>query len=588
MLRSAKAVVSARGALGAKMAGPMVNGSLHNEPRKSTYTTTALKRWSCGSGGDLPTVPQIKTIHVYDFDNTLFSSPLPNPQLWNGPTIGFLSTPECFANGGWWHDPSILAATGKGLEAEEPVQLVQLSMQQKDALTVLLTGRAEGPFENIIKRMVNSRNLTFDLVCLKPEVGPNSQRFSSTMNFKQTFLQDLVVTYKQAEEIRVYEDRVNHVKGFREYFERLNRLLVSSPPPLPRKPINAEVIQVTEGATFLSPITEAAEIQRMINAHNQTLTTAGNTTKSPYGRLRIKKNIFFTGYLLSNTDSSRIINYIVNPLLPPNLADSNEVKYMANSILITPRPPHKSLLDRVGGIGKTVKWRITDTGVFENKLWAARVTPVSSSEVIHTENPEPIMILAMKKGARPIDAGKIRNWQPVQHDDALVFDTTVGQKMALRVEEEHPDDGEWDSLPNRNNKRRQPQQDLRDDEPPQYMRENRDGPRNYPTHQENPYHGRSNAPYQRHYGDGGGGGGGRFHENDGPRRGGGGGGNYRGGRGRGRGGRGRGRGRGGREGGGPPSQYRSLDDHASGGGGYDGPDDRGFGGGAGGAPVMNY
>ncbi|EDN07026.1 DUF2410 superfamily domain-containing protein [Histoplasma capsulatum] len=434
------------------MATPMVGGPLRSEGRKSIYTTTALKRWSCQSADELPAVAQIKAIHVYDFDNTLFSSPLPNPQLWNGPTIGFLSTYECFANGGWWHDPNILAATGQGMEIEERkawkgwwneqiVQLVELSMQQKDALTVLLTGRAEGPFENIIKRMIKSRKLVFDLVCLKPEVGPNSQRFSSTMNFKQTFLEDLVITYKHADEIRVYEDRVKHVKGFREYFEKLNRALQPGPPSAPRKPINAEVIQVAEEAAFLPPVTEAAEVQRMINYHNKILTsTSGNTTKSPYGRLRIKRTIFFTAYLLSNTDSSRIITYVLNPLIPPNMSDSTEIKYLANAILITSRPPSKSIIDRVGGMGKTVRWRITDTGVFENKLWAAKVTPVLDSEIIYTENPEPLMVLAMRKSARPTDAGRIRNWQPVIEDNALVFDATVGQKMALMIEEEHTGD----------------------------------------------------------------------------------------------------------------------------------------------------
>ena len=87
------------------------------------------------------------------------------------------------------------------------VQLVELSMKQKDTLTVLLTGRAESSFADVIKRMVKSRNLEFDIACLKPEVGPSGQRFSSTMNFKQTFLEDLLLTYKQADEIRVYEDR---------------------------------------------------------------------------------------------------------------------------------------------------------------------------------------------------------------------------------------------------------------------------------------------------------------------------------------------------------------------------------------------
>jgi hypothetical protein len=81
-------------------------------------------------------------------------------------------------------------------------------MEQKDALTVLLTGRGEANFGEPIKRMVASQNLEFDLVGLKPEVGPNGQRFKSTMNFKQNFLQDLLYTYKQAEEVRVYEDRV--------------------------------------------------------------------------------------------------------------------------------------------------------------------------------------------------------------------------------------------------------------------------------------------------------------------------------------------------------------------------------------------
>jgi hypothetical protein len=44
-------------------------------------------------------------------------------------------------------------------------------------------------------------------VGLKPEVGPNGERFASTAAFKHAFLEDLVLTYDQADEIRVYEDR---------------------------------------------------------------------------------------------------------------------------------------------------------------------------------------------------------------------------------------------------------------------------------------------------------------------------------------------------------------------------------------------
>lgn len=80
-------------------------------------------------------------------------------------------------------------------------------MSQKDALTILLTGRAERNFANIVKRMAQSKKLEFDMICLKPQQGPNHQRFASTMQFKQSLLEELIYTYKEAEEIKIYEDR---------------------------------------------------------------------------------------------------------------------------------------------------------------------------------------------------------------------------------------------------------------------------------------------------------------------------------------------------------------------------------------------
>jgi hypothetical protein len=195
---------------------PAPNAGLNG--KHAHHTVTALKRWSCDDK-DLPAAADVKSIHVYDFDNTLFASPLPNKQIWNGVTIGQLASPDMFVNGGWWHDSSILAATGEGAEKEEArawkgwwneqiVSLVELSMQQKDALNVLLTGRSEHGFADLVKRMVRSKNLNFHMVCLKPSVGPAGQKFRSTMHFKQELLKEIVYTYKDAEEIRVYEDRV--------------------------------------------------------------------------------------------------------------------------------------------------------------------------------------------------------------------------------------------------------------------------------------------------------------------------------------------------------------------------------------------
>ena len=149
----------------------------------------------------------------------MFSSPLPNPALWTNATIRQFITPDFFANGGWWHDTSILAATGEGFEKEEPrawqgwwnesiVELVELSMAQKDALTVLLTGRGEIAFQQLIRTMVASKKLDFDMICLKPAMGPDGTHFSSTQHFKQTLLRKLVHTYGAAEKLLIYEDRL--------------------------------------------------------------------------------------------------------------------------------------------------------------------------------------------------------------------------------------------------------------------------------------------------------------------------------------------------------------------------------------------
>lgn len=80
-------------------------------------------------------------------------------------------------------------------------------MKQDDALTILLTGRAEHNFVQVVRKIVTSKQLVFDMICLKPQAGPNNQRFSSTMKYKQALLADLIHTYKDASEIRIYEDR---------------------------------------------------------------------------------------------------------------------------------------------------------------------------------------------------------------------------------------------------------------------------------------------------------------------------------------------------------------------------------------------
>ncbi|KAI2467357.1 hypothetical protein F4781DRAFT_433489 [Annulohypoxylon bovei var. microspora] len=420
------------------------------------HTITALSRWSI-LDKKLPPVDGISTIHVYDFDNTLFQTPLPNPKLWNAPTIGQLGSPDIFINGGWWHDSRILAATGEGVEQEEQrawkgwwnekiVELVRLSMKQDDALCVLLTGRSDQGFSQLIKRIVKSKGLEFDLIGLKPAIGPNQERFQNTMNFKQIFLKAVMGTYSASNEMRIYEDRQRHVEGFRDFLASYSKQLVVRG----LSPLKGEVIPVAELSTTLDPVVEVAEVQHLINDHNNAVGKGGKDKRT--ARMAIKKAVFFTSYMVQPADSKRLLS-----LLKAMVPDVKDLKNLANTILITPRPCPQHILDKIGGLNSKMKWEVTDLGSYQSNLWAARVRPVPANATYHTDNQSPSVVLGLRRGTRPPDVNKIRHWQPVPADKTFIFETTVGEKVMLRIEREDQDaeDNQQDRLlPHKGSKRK--------------------------------------------------------------------------------------------------------------------------------------
>ncbi|KAI9791799.1 MAG: hypothetical protein M1833_001323 [Piccolia ochrophora] len=371
------------------------------------------------------------------------------------------------------------------------------------------------------------------------------------MAYKQKFLESLLFTYKAAEEVKIYEDRLKHVKGFRDFFADLNNFLANATGSKPRGTFAADVIQVTEGVTTLDPITEAAEVQQMINEHNILLTQG---SRSQYGRLQIKRTIFYTGYLISPPVTEQLISLVH---VPSHVADT-DMKYLGNNILIAPRPCARHTLDKVGGIGNKVTWAITGLGVFENKVWAACLKPVPDNTQYVSENPVPMVVLAHRKGAKPSDAARIQTWHPVPPAQAITFETTVGEKVILRIEKESSDDREWDG-PNSTNLKAQKRR-LHPDNGSERMSNS------YARQSDHPRGGGGGDGPQRHhqgYNHGSRGGRGSGHRGRGGHRGG-----YN------RGGRGNARG--------PSHGYRSLDDM---------PADRHFGGGAGshgGVMLPNY
>ncbi|PWW80595.1 hypothetical protein C7212DRAFT_350020 [Tuber magnatum] len=413
------------------------SGTYEIAPMKpSEHSPIWLGKWNA-QDRTLPERTAVKAIHVYDFDNTLFRSPLPNANIWHTSALGHLMNHDFFKNGGWWHDSRILAATGEGAEAEEPrgwqgwwnervVALVELSMQQKDALTVLLTGRSVAGFVPLIKRMVASKKLDFDIIALKPERGPGGEKIKNTMYFKCMFLNDLLNTYIHAEEVKVYEDRGKHVRAFESFLKDYIRINCQS--NIPRIGLTAD--------TLLDPVTEVREALKMVEDHNRFVTAGA-------GRLAINKTVSYTGYLLAPATTSRLLNTLNIPGLARNHKD---IRLNGTGILISPRAADSRVLINAGPLGTMVDFLVTGWGHFENKVWAALVQPVDPNYRVYSGSHRPVIILAIRRDGKPSDAQKIMTWQQVPTGN-FVVKTIVAEKAYLRVEDEGCQLDEKPSLP---------------------------------------------------------------------------------------------------------------------------------------------
>lgn len=123
----------------------------------------------------------------------------------------------------------------------DKVELVRLSMAQTDALTILLTGRGESKFSSLIQKMVNSKGLKFDMICLKPAHGPGGEQVKETGQYKSILLLDILRTYKSVEEFKIYEDRIHHCTLFDDLLQEYTRILQAQ-----GRPFKADVVEVVE------------------------------------------------------------------------------------------------------------------------------------------------------------------------------------------------------------------------------------------------------------------------------------------------------------------------------------------------------
>ncbi|KAI8051550.1 hypothetical protein BDF22DRAFT_734522 [Syncephalis plumigaleata] len=163
---------------------------------------------------------------IFDFDNTLFCSPLPNPRLWHRSLIGRLMSPEV----GWFRDARTLSepfvicrksTTGGSPTCEwfstHVLQRVRDVIDDTGTLTILLTGRSRSVYHARITELLLEHELQFDLLILREY----HDTIATTMQFKKHVIHRLLNLFTHANELVMWEDRSNHAVQFKRFLDEL-------------------------------------------------------------------------------------------------------------------------------------------------------------------------------------------------------------------------------------------------------------------------------------------------------------------------------------------------------------------------------
>lgn len=291
-----------------------------------------LNKWSCKP----PTLPSkpVKRLHIYDFDNTLFYSPSPNKMLYLYPTLQQLLSADYFRTGGWWNDPVPLElllkmrkrdGTLKSCWNPDMVKLARMSHEQDDTISIILTGRKEAMFKNVLLEILEqsckedpilAASLQFNGICLK--MCNTNEPTTPTLTYKTNLIGDFLQYYTDLEEITIYDDRLNQIDGFKKHFTSIQS-------DYPR--LHSLVIPVEPQSLKLPPYLEYLYFQTVLTRHNSLERVRNNNSK--LHKLQWAKPQY--GFFLELKSYQKLLSKIYN-VLQDNLLDDTVTGYKLNLI----------------------------------------------------------------------------------------------------------------------------------------------------------------------------------------------------------------------------------------------------------------
>ncbi|KAJ3011164.1 hypothetical protein HKX48_006988 [Thoreauomyces humboldtii] len=419
---------------------------------------------------------RITKLHVFDFDSTLFRSPLPNADLWSDNLLGALIS-DC----GWFQEsrtlrhpyiPETPDATWWHAETVAKVEECLEAGRRSDTVTVLLTGRRRDRFGERIERMCRDRGLTFDLFFFREGTDPTLAPLyhATTLDFKLAVLQTLLNHVPAVNHVELYDDRKRHLDLFAGRLQSF----------CDAKTIRTYAVHYVKhaecDALFMPPDLETSLVEDLVDVCNGRIVAAKQREEharmarsvrdlGPVDKDGIEEEEEREGEEESSDDPEarlapmcRLKRRTSASLFRDMLELTDQVRYTA---VVLDDPSHALLVERFPSpapgwalrchhvtlcmgparpdvlratpVGSRASLRVVDFGELVDTVQAVRVEPVDPV-VLHSDNDVPHVTLHVAPDGRAHRSNAIVDWVPLTDPFTIAGTVTEKHVTGLRVE----------------------------------------------------------------------------------------------------------------------------------------------------------
>ncbi|MCB1143223.1 MAG: hypothetical protein H7A24_16995 [Leptospiraceae bacterium] len=157
-------------------------------------------------------IKSIKKVSIFDFDGTLVRTPLPH----EGKEIYFKKTGKPWPYLSWWSKKESLDLSIFDIpKIEKVIRDYHTEIQNPDTFTIMMTGRLES-LSSFIEIILEHHNLSFHRKIYNPGTKTFDYKIKSILMLNREF--------PGLEEIEIWDDRDEHIPGFRNLESKLNNL----------------------------------------------------------------------------------------------------------------------------------------------------------------------------------------------------------------------------------------------------------------------------------------------------------------------------------------------------------------------------